>query len=315
MMIDVAQIPVPFRMQPGMHRADPGWTPLTPSSPEGRHLREKMAVLSAYADQAVLAEAGFDASPALAAIAAEASRAAQAAFCFDAAGDVCAAPLLGWSVHAGAVVGDGDPAVGELLRGLPGSRRAAALLSLAFEEDFAVIDSAARIPWLAVCLPSRWAPEQKVGRHFAEVHAPVADNAVLLAAAEPLVRLVTGPARWRREVWTLSADPRLHQHPDRSHAVWPADADADTLAGMASFRHEQQAFLPIAGTGQAVFTIHVDSQPLHDAVTSRRLALRLHDSLASMSLAVLAYRGLDVARERLLGWLAARAASMPDAAS
>ena len=55
--------------------------------------------------------------------------------------------------------------------------RPAALLCLAFAEDFAIIDGAtATIPWLAVCLPSRWAPEDKVGRHFAEVHAPVADN-------------------------------------------------------------------------------------------------------------------------------------------
>src|SRR5438067_3851763 len=47
-------------------------------------------------------------------------------------------------------------------------------LELAFEEDFAVLDGAdGALPWLCVCVPSHWAPEQKVGLPFAAVHAPV----------------------------------------------------------------------------------------------------------------------------------------------
>ena len=37
-----------------------------------------------------------------------------------------------------------------------------------------------------------------------DLNAPVADNQVLLAAARPLVQLVTGGARWERFVWTVS---------------------------------------------------------------------------------------------------------------
>src|SRR5205823_105609 len=161
MPFDASQIAVPFRMQPGLRRAVPGVPPLTPALPNGRHGREKMAVLSAYADQALVAEPGFDARPALHAIAAEAALMPSPAFAFDAATDGWSAPGLRWSVHGDHVDGDGDLAVGELLRALPSAQRPAALLSLAFEEDFAVIDATARIPWLAVCLPSRWAPEDK----------------------------------------------------------------------------------------------------------------------------------------------------------
>ena len=207
------------------------------------------------------------------------------------------------------------PAIGDLLRALPVSQRAAALLSLAFEEDFAVIDARGRIPWLAVCLPSRWAPEEKVGRHFAEVHGPVADSATLVAASEHLVRLVTGAERWERSVWTISPEPRLHQHPDRRGAPWPAepDADAAALARQASFRHERQGFIAVPGSDQAVFTIRVASEPLEQAMATQELARRVHDSLASMSPAVLGYRGLDAARDRLLAWLAARLDSLPPA--
>jgi hypothetical protein len=104
------------------------------------------------------------------------------------------------------------------------------------------------IPWLAVALPSHWAPEQKVGRSFAEVHAPVADN-----------RLITG-----------------------------------------------QSFIPVDGQQQAVFAIHVEVQPLAQALADPGRAARVHDALATMSPAVLHYRGLATVRDRLLRWLAVR---------
>ena len=306
MPFDASQIAVPFRMQPGLRRAAPGRAPLTSAHPNGRHFREKMAVLSSFSDQALVAEDGFDARPALHVLACEASLMSPPAFSFEAAGDTWRAPGLGWSVCGNRIEGDGDGAVGALLRALAPSQRPAALLSLAFEEDFAIIDASARIPWLAVCLPSRWAPEDKVGRHFAEVHGPVADNAMLVAAGDHLARLVTGAERWERSVWTISAEPRLHQHPDRRGASWPDPADADALAANASFRHERQGFIPVAGTGQAVFTIRVGSEPLDRAIATADMAQRVHDALASMSPAVLTYRGLDGARDRLLAWLAAR---------
>ncbi len=225
---------------------------------------------------------------------------------------VAPAPRLGRPA-TGQPEGDGDSAIGALLHGLPPVQRATALLCLAFEEDFAVIDGDdATIPWLAVCLPSRWAPEDKVGRHFAEVHAPVADNALLVAASEQLARLVTGRDRWERSVWTISPDPRLHQHPARRAEGGRPRQATPTPSRAASFRHERQTFIPARGhAAQAVFTIHVESEPLAAALTSCNAALRLHASLSSMSPAVLAYRGLAPVRDRLLQWLATRASTPP----
>jgi hypothetical protein len=313
MPFDFNQVSAPFRMQPGLRRIAPGSTQLTPSRPNGRHLREKMAVLASTAHEALVASPGFDADPALHAIADEASLAAPAAFEFGGP-NRCAAPRLGWSIRGGRAEGTGEAAIGDLLASLPAEKRPTALLCLAFEEDFAVIDgSTATIPWLAVCLPSRWAPDDKVGRHFAAVHAPVADNTLLIEAGERLARLVTRPDRWERFVWTVSADPRLHQHPARGEATWPDDADAEAVATLASFRHEHQTFIPIPGTGQAMFTIRVGSEPLDTALRWREDAQRLQDAIATMSPAVLAYRGLGAARERLLEALARRIATLPAA--
>ena len=218
-------------------------------------------------------------------------------------------PRLGWRLVDGRVEGDGPAEIGACLAGLEPEWRLPGLLSLAFAEDFAVLDGmTGRIPWLAVCLPSNWAPEDKVGRPFAEVHAPVADGDGLIAAAEHLTRLVTGDARWERFVWTVTDDARLHRHPRRLPMPrWARDDDPERLAAQSFFRTERQTFLPLPALRQAVFTIHVEARPLAAVVDTPARARQLHDALASMSPAVLAYRGLAQVRDRLLAWLDRRA--------
>lgn len=307
MPFDFAAVSAPFRMQPGLRALPPGAGQLTPSRPGERTLAEKLAVLQRHAEQALVAAPRFDAAPALSALSAQAAAEHPQAWRVEAGGGLLA-PLLGWGLQRDQVVGDGDDAVGRCLAALPQPWRLAGLLSLAFVEDFAVIDGAsARIPWLAVCLPSHWSPQDKVGRHFAEVHAPVADNRLLLAASEHLARLVTGTQRWERFVWTLTPEARLDMHPARiGSARWSAEADADALAGAAFFRTERQTFIPLPDARQAVFTIHVESRALAAAITTPTQAAAVHAALSTMSDAVLAYRGLTEARDRLLAWLAAR---------
>jgi len=317
MSFDFSLVTAPFRMQPGLRRVAPAAAQLTASAPGSRHLREKMAVLGSAPTQALCAIPGFDETAALRAIAAESERIGLGAFRDGqkaAGAQRWEAPLLGWTLDGDRVVGDGDPAIGALLADLPEPLRPSALVALAFAEDFAVLDGTdATVPWLAVCLPSHWAPEDKVGRTFAAVHAPVADGELLRAASASLVALATGEERWERFVWTVTADPRLHQHLARSDVAWPeplGDDDrgaAEALAAAASLRSERQTFIPIAGARQAVFTIFVDSAPLAEAVANAADARRLHDAIATMSPAVLAYRRLDRVRDPLLAWLALRA--------
>jgi hypothetical protein len=304
MAFDFAAVSAPFRMQPGLRRLAPGAVQLTPNSLDSPALPEKLAVLTGHASQALLSVPGFDADPALRSLMRQAASEHPGSFSWDGAHGF-RAHAIGWAMSGPAVQGDGPAEIGACLRALPAPWRLTGLLCLALAEDWAVIDGAtARIPWLAVCLPSRWAPEDKVGRHFAQVHAPVADNQQLIAAGEHLARLVTGDARWERFVWSIGSEPRLMQHP--SHVApneWPAALDAAQLAARAHFRTEHQTFIPLPASRQAVFTIRVESQPLAEAVNSPARALQLRAALASMTPAVLAYRRLADARERLLAWL------------
>lgn len=278
---DFEHMAVPFRMQPGLRRLPAGVAQLTPLDPASRLAAEKRAVFAL--GNTPLCAPGFDPTDAIESIANH--------------------------VHS---------------TWTPGIFDSKMPLALAFEEDLAVVDGAdGTIEWLNVCVPSHWAPEDKIGLPFAAVHAPVADNAQLMAASAALVKLVTslalGEAGWERFVWTLTASPLYDQHPRRAPKTpWPElqdpATDPERFARAAWLRAERQTFLPVTPrhtphTRQAVFTIRVMMEPLVNAVRTPAQARRLHDSLASMSDAVLAYRQLAAARAPLLAWLAARFAT------
>jgi dimethylamine monooxygenase subunit A len=300
-------------MQPGLRRLAEGSRQLHPNLRGSRHLWEKLQALGKPAPAALQCMPGYDPLPGLGVLGTHAACEQPTAFAWD--GETASAHLLGWSVRDGELRpmtrGPAPMAeVGACLATLPRAWRLAGLLSLAFAEDFALIDArTAQIPWLAVALPSHWAPEHKVGLHFAQVHGPVADNTMLLAAGDALARLVSAPTRWERFVWTVTPRPTLNAHPALLPAVHWQAADADGVGAQACWRTERQTFIPAPDTGLAVFTILVNTQPLAQAIDRADKAQRLHDAIASMSPAVLQYRGLGPVRDALLDWLARRAAA------
>lgn len=94
-----------------------------------------------------------------------------------------------------------------------------------------------------------------------------------------------------------------------------AQASADALAAHSWWRTERQTVIPLPERQQAEFTIQVHTQPLPQAIATPEDAQRLQAALVSMSAAVLAYRALTPARERLLQWLTARGSQPPAATS
>ena len=96
--------------------------------------------------------------------------------------------------------------------------------------------------------------------------------------------------------------PQFDGHPQRHPApAWEPDAGDEAIAQQAWLRTEHQTFIPMPERGQAVFTIQVELQPLVEVAP--HWGKSLHAALASMSPAVLAYRGLVPARDPLLRWL------------
>ncbi|HET7774070.1 MAG TPA: heme-dependent oxidative N-demethylase subunit alpha family protein [Burkholderiaceae bacterium] len=315
---DFARLAAPFRMQPGLSRMPDDAPNLSALDPADRLFAEKLAALG-HPEQTVLLALGFDGTPAARAFAARlAQDAPQHARLdgdrlhlarLDAALDLSSGALaLGPRAPAGVAAAlarfDADP-----------MRRRWALFALAVREDLAVLDgSTTQLQVLSVCVPSHWAPEDKIGLPFAAAHMPVADNALLIKASESLARLVTGSERWQRNVWTFQPSPHFDGHPRRAAPrVWPLEADLSSLGDRLWARVEHQSFIPVppadqgAAPAQAVFCIRLMIEPMAQAIATPQAAAATHAAVASMSAQVLAYRSLTAIQPRLLAWLAERA--------
>ena len=167
-----------------------------------------------------------------------------------------------------------------------------------------------RTRYLSVCFPSNWAPSEKIGLDFAAIHAPVADNALLQAAGKGIIDMAFRQASMLRHVWLLTPNDDLTQHPETRRARWEdalaqADASGGRLIDQVVFRVERQTTLPLPALRRGVFFIRVMVCPLVEVLgVAPTRASELSEALASMSEAVVAYRGMGAVRERLCRELA-----------
>jgi hypothetical protein len=187
-------------------------------------------------------------------------------------------------------------------------------LSLGMQEDFVILHDepsegfVAR--FLSVCYPSNWTPASKLGLNFAAIHAPVADNEMLLKAAQGIESIAFRQTSVERFVWLLSPTSDLAQDPDVRVDRWAQwvkqdHGSPDNMLKQVCFRVERQTTLPLPALKRAVFLIRLFVCPLDEVLRVQPgRASQLHAALASMSDAVLAYRGMHLARERLCAALA-----------
>jgi hypothetical protein len=147
----------------------------------------------------------------------------------------------------------------------------------------------------AVCFPSAWAPETKLGLTLDAIHAVVPGlNAELGAPIDAFLdRLRPGPA-WFRSNWGLAASTELNHHPARElpRLRWPMDPDSIQV------RLEHQALLALPDTGGILFGIRVELIPLEDFRRDPLLAAGLARALRSMPEPLARYKGLGDVRPR-----------------
>ena len=308
MEFDLSEITAPFRMQPGLSKMAPDARHTRLLEPDSSLFHEKLSVLCTHPDQALLQVAQFDTRPALHVLAQQLAVEWPQACTF--ADDILNLPTLGLQLNLQSldVQVTAQCVVSDCVHALSHPQRVWAALSLFLQDDLAVLDgTSTQLKMLAVCVPSHWSPEEKIGLPLAAVHAPVADNALLLQASQSLAKLVTspGPARWQRFVWTLQPSGQYDGHPKRAlPRHWPDQAEA--LGEQLWLRVEHQSFIVASACQQAVFTIRVMLEPLGTLITDQAQAARLHAAVSSMSDSVVAYRSLGGIRPLVLHWLERR---------
>ncbi|HEY0969092.1 MAG TPA: heme-dependent oxidative N-demethylase subunit alpha family protein [Opitutaceae bacterium] len=169
------------------------------------------------------------------------------------------------------------------------------------EPDFLLLAPGAeglfRLEAGALCFPTMWALEEKMGHTLEEIHGVVPGLNPALGGPlnQFLARLKPGPA-YLRANWGLAATPELNLHPalGRPRLALPLDPEQVWL------RVEHQALAALPETGGVVFGIRIALHPLSEVLADASVRSGFRRALATMPEALVAYKGLAPVREALL---------------
>ena len=155
-------------------------------------------------------------------------------------------------------------------------------LALMMQEDVAILHQG-RLEACCFMFPSGWAPEDKVGMSFAELHRPVADGERLRASADVITRLMCGEHCYHRYVWGLANSGMLSAHPRYNDKKQNIESINDIW-----FRYEHQITAPVEMGLTSLFTVDVQLVPYCSLAEGHRR--RIVESVNSMSPNVLKYK-------------------------
>jgi dimethylamine monooxygenase subunit A len=176
-------------------------------------------------------------------------------------------------------------------------------LAMNVQEDLSILaaDPVAGRDHLAalhVLLPEKWNPLDKIGRSFAEVHAPVAGSGPMIASAPKLIQAVISRGPFARFVWGVTPSARLDHHPNA-----PAEAELSGDPAQAYLRVERQTLHGFPDQHGALFTIRAYLYPLAQVLETPRHAAALASGIRSMTPEQLNYKGLTHRGPALLAYL------------
>lgn len=189
-------------------------------------------------------------------------------------------------------------------------------LACQIPEDIAVVShtSNPEKDWLAaihLCAAGHWSAEQKIGKNFTDVHAPVPHISPITQASRAMVHAMIHKGPFVRFVWGFATDNRLNHHieppPGWDAAQWKGRNFSEALDVDCPFylRVERQVTLGIPEVDSALFFIRVyffDGREIRSRPEQRdRLVLQLQ----TMDEDFRRYKGLTDSMDALLAWLKA----------
>ncbi len=170
----------------------------------------------------------------------------------------------------------------------------------ALEPDFLLMAPDAegrfRLRGGALCFPTGWALEEKLGETMEAIHGvvPGLNPAIGAQIHQFMARLKPGGA-FLRDNWGIAATAELNLHPARRG---PAPALPVALERL-WLRVEHQALVALPETGGVAFGIRIALHRLDRASAEPGVAAGLKRALGSMSAEMAAYKRLDVIRDEL----------------
>lgn len=152
----------------------------------------------------------------------------------------------------------------------------------------------------ALCFPTSWSLEEKLGRGLEEIHGPVPGlNAALAPSINQVLGRVSSETTIERWNWGLAATDELNLHPVRG---LPAPAPPLNLATI-WLRLEHQALIALPRSGGVMFGIRISLHRL-DALVGTAAGQGLARALRSMPTAMAEYKRVEAVRREVAAALA-----------
>lgn len=195
---------------------------------------------------------------------------------------------------------------------MPPYRSALDALAAQVQEDLAVICRAADGKhWLGavhLCYPNHWSAEEKIGKDFGMIHAPVAGMGAMNRRGSALVHTMIARRPMVRFAWGLSMDTRLNHHPEPPStvpiALWQG-RQFDRRQPRLYLRIERQVIWGLPGCDAALFSIRTSFRDCAAIKADEDLRSSLCAAIRSMSRESLIYKGLAASQCDILDWLEA----------
>lgn len=208
-----------------------------------------------------------------------------------------------------ALLPEGEPLLGELSELAEkewGIARAKSVqeLGATLEPDFLLLSpdaaGAFRLRAGALCFPTGWALEEKLGHTLDFIHGvvPGLNTALASPISQFLAKLKPGVA-FQRDNWGLVATEELNLHPARQLPAPTLPAALDRLW----LRVEHQALVALPRTGGVLFGIRIALHRLDQVALDSAARAGLRRALASMPAEVAAYKRIDAVRAAVVGLL------------
>jgi hypothetical protein len=170
-------------------------------------------------------------------------------------------------------------------------------LAFCLQEDLAIWQQTERGDYMScihLCAPNHWAPADKIGRPFSEVHAPVAGMEQMRQRYRPMLRSLAGGGTMVRFAWGMSTDTRLNHHPEAPPGISPEIWQGRRFNPREPelyVRVERQTLSGLRESKAVLFTIKTYFEDVRAMNPLERQALS--KALGSMSAASLSYKGLS----------------------
>ncbi|MCP4847023.1 MAG: DUF3445 domain-containing protein [Verrucomicrobiaceae bacterium] len=177
-------------------------------------------------------------------------------------------------------------------------------LALHWEPDFLILLPEPEGQFLfragAVCFPSSWCPEDKIGLPLHAIHSPVPTlNENLGKRIDKFLTRLSPDKSWQRFNWGISGSPVLNQHPrlNNRNLIKPLDPHNIWM------RIEDQILLRLPETGAVIFGIRPVNVRLVDIKQHPKACAGLYRAIRTMPDNIADYKSISPIRAELMEYL------------